>query len=416
MHTASQINVNLSAVQHNMRLLRHIIGRDCAICPIIKSDAYGLGAVRMAQALVAEGAELLAVYTPQEASRLIASAVGGSVLVLMPLRDIPRTDELYRGFVCGRLHLTIHDEEHLNCVIALAEQYGVTIPVHLEIDTGMTRGGCDYHRASDLMQRINHNEKLVMAGVFTHFAGADENEEFTSQQLAKFEKIVRDNEALLPADCYLHAANTAATLRNQRYHQSMVRVGLGWVGYGMEMLHGGEIIPEGEKLQPSITWSSRIIHLRSVAPGTPVGYGSTWRTERKSVIGLVPVGYADGYPSQLGTADTHHPQGWVRVLCDQHSPEEMSFAPVVGAVSMDQITLDLTDIAPKADLAVGTSVEIITPDQEAPNHLPRLAQAAGLVPHELLCALNPRIKRAYQMSVVDQSYSGPSSQTSAAAG
>ncbi|UCD76788.1 MAG: alanine racemase [Phycisphaerales bacterium] len=402
MHSASVIDVNLSAVQHNVRLLQQIIGPDCALCPIVKADAYGLGAVRIAKTLTACGVDLMAVYTPQEATALFAAAVGGQILVLMPVRQIPRADELYRGLICGRLHLTVHDGEHLDDLIRVADRFGVKIPLHLEIDTGMSRGGCSVAEAPTLLERIGCHERLELAGLFTHFAKAEVDAAFTDRQVGRFDRVLADCAHLIPPACRIHAANSSATLRSSRYHKSMVRIGMAWAGYGLEWLEGGEVILEGQNLQPAVTWESRIIQTKTIESGTPVGYGSRWTAKRRSLIGLVPVGYAHGYPLHLGATDDRPAWGMVRVL--RKLPEETAtgFVPVVGAVSMDQITVDLTELAGSSSdtggIEVGTAVELITADAAAPNHVPTLARAAGTIPHEMLCRLHPRIRRTYQFA------------------
>src|SRR5262245_3097623 len=147
MRDVSVIEVDLSALDHNVRVLHEIVGPDCGLCPIVKADAYGLGAARIAKRLAHNGAELQAVYTPDQAAELFRSAVGSSVLILMPLREIARVDELYRGLVSDRLQLTVHDLDHLADLMGITERYGVTIPVHVEVDTGMGRGGCAPHQA-----------------------------------------------------------------------------------------------------------------------------------------------------------------------------------------------------------------------------------------------------------------------------
>lgn len=399
MRDTSVIEIDLSAVAHNMRLLRRIVGPACAICPVVKADAYGLGAVRLAKCLLQAGADMLAVYTADQAAELFGAAVGGEVLVLMPLRDIARAGGLYRALVCGRLHLSVHDARHLEDLIRLSERYAVSIPVHVEVDTGMSRGGCNLREAPAVLEQIARHPRLRLAGLYTHFASAERDEAQTDRQDELFEQLLREQEAMIGCGCLIHAANTCATLRHARHHKSMVRVGLAWAGYGLEAIRGGRIIAEAEQLQPSLTWSSRIVQLKRIEAGTAVGYGSTWTARRTSLIGLVPVGYADGYPLSLSGRDG---AGGGRVAVLLYTPQgcRRAYAPVVGAVNMDQITIDLTDVASSGtvwagNLAVGTPVELISADRDAANHLVKLADAAGTIPYEILCRLSPKIRRIY---------------------
>lgn len=416
MRETSVIEVNLSAIDRNVALLREIVGPGCGLCPIVKADAYGLGGARVARRLAASGVDLLAVYSPDQAASLTRGAVAAPVLVLMPVYDITRTDDLYRALVSGQLHLTLHDESHFERLIKIAERFGAVIPVHLEIDTGMSRGGASPAEAMRLLRRVAATRWLRLAGIFTHFSNARTDPARTAAQLAAFDAVLDEPGVTIPSDCVRHVASTYSLLRHPRFHRSMVRFGLAWAGYGAEDLargcdgeapgaaeasaagtsSGGEIIAGAERLEPSVTWASRLVQIKTVEAGTSVGYGSLWTAPRRSVLGLVPVGYADGYPlirtpRQAGAQASP----LVAVVAGPPGAEQRFFVPVVGAINMDQITLDLTDAVASDALAVGTRVELITADTTAPNHLPRVAAAAGTIPHEMLCRLNPSIRRAY---------------------
>lgn len=402
MRDVSVVEVNLANLDHNMQVLREIVGpsEQCGICPIVKADAYGLGAARVAKRLAFAGADLVAVYTPEQASELFRAAIGCRVLVLMPVREIARVDELYRGLVSDRLQLTVHDMAHVADLIAITERYGVTIQVHLEIDTGMSRGGCSVEDAPAILKKINDCRRLTLAGVFTHFASAESNVKFTNEQMAAFDGLIQKHHELIPPDCRVHVASSFAALRHKRYHKSMVRIGLAWAGYGLEWMKGGEIIAEAQRLRPIVSWKSRLVQVKRIAQGAPVGYGSGWTAKRPTVVGLIPVGYADGYPTGLGSRDDRPKGASVAVYADSTSAKPLGFVPVIGAVNMDQITVDLTDIVKIAEerggaIGVDAPIELISPDAHAPNHLPTLAAMAGTIPHEMLCRLNPRLKRVY---------------------
>jgi alanine racemase len=410
----SVIEINLLDLDHNVRVLRRIIaaggtggvaGSECGLCPIVKADAYGLGAIRIGKRLAYEGAQMLAVYTPDQAGELMKAAIGCRILVLMPVREFARVDEIYRGLISDKVHLTVHDLEHVGNLIAITERYGLTINVHLEVDTGMSRGGCNVDEAAKVLERIAGCRRLKLAGIFTHFASAESNVEFTDQQLAAFDRLLSEQAAHIPPppECRVHAANSFATLRHPRFHKSMVRIGLSWAGYGAEWMQDGEIVPEAQNLRPIVTWKSRLVQVKTIEAGTPVGYGSRWKAQRPTTLGLVPVGYADGYPMALGSRDDKSKGASVAVM--DRGPDGMEhggllgYAPVVGAVNMDQISIDLTDLVERSaadkSIGVGTIVELISPDVKAPNHLPTLAKMAGTIPHAILTGLNPRIKRQY---------------------
>ncbi len=404
MRATSVIQIDLSAIDHNMRVIRRMVGPDVSICCIVKADAYGLGAARLIRRLETGGvgdaggggnggggAALLAVYSTEQAADLVRGAVTVPVLVLMPVWEMDRTDELYRAMVSGRLHVTVHGERHLEAVARIAERFGATVPVHLEIDTGLTRGGMGLDEAARVLRRVAGSRWLHLAGLFTHFASPTTDQPSTDRQMRQFSDFLSANEPCIPADCIIHAASTGAVIRHPRYHAGMVRIGLAWMGYAVETIESGEVLPEASELQPVVTWASRIVHLREVPVGASVGYGGRWRASRASRLALVPVGYADGYPTACGGRDGETP-GMVAVLVATGPTLRRCWAPVVGAVSMDQITIDVTDLP---EVGVGTTVELISPDPDAPNHLPTIARRAGLIAHDMLCRLNPRIRRVH---------------------
>jgi alanine racemase len=241
--------------------------------------------------------------------------------------------------------------------------------------------------------------RLRLAGLFTHFANSDSDVEFTDEQLIAFDKFIADHKSMIPPDCHIHVASSFATLRNKRYHKTMVRVGLAWAGYGVEWVNG-PTLPAAQQLRPIVSWKSRLVNVKNIPAGTPVGYGSSWTAKRTSVVGLIPVGYADGYPIGLGTRNKKAKGASVGILASGEAAPPIGYANVIGAVNMDQITVDLTDIVLQArkvgrSVGVGTMVELISPDAQAPNQLSTLAAMAGTIPHEMLCRLNSRLKRVY---------------------
>jgi alanine racemase len=401
--STSWIEVDLPAIAANVRTMRQVLasriagstsgGRAApstqpALCAVLKADAYGLGAPRIAKRLQIAGAEMLAVYTPEQARGLVEAAITAPILLLMPLHDLDRADVLYRAAARGQLHLTIHDTPTLDAAITITERLGLRLAVQLEIDTGMSRGGASPAEAGALLKRIVAHPRLVLTGAFNHLACADHDRAITDDQAEKFSRWLEEHRALIPADAVIHEANSFAAFRSARYHRTMVRVGLALLGYGGEEFgEPGEFEFESDasRLLPAVRWLSQIVHVKRVPPGTPVGYGSTWRAARPSRLGLIPVGYADGYPlalsnaAHVGVAIT----GGIR-----------AYVPLVGRVSMDQITVDLTDV-PETHVSIGTPVEIVGHDRSAPNHLPAMARRAGTITHEMLCRLSPRLTRQY---------------------
>ena len=404
MNSPSVIEINLAAIDHNMRIIRRLVGPLRRICPIVKANAYGLGTARVGRRLEASGADMLAVFAPDEAAQLFASGVALPVLILMPVHEVDRTDLLYRALVRGLLHLTVHGEEHLERIVHLADTFGARIPVHVEVDTGMSRGGSTPDEAARIIGRIVKHRRLELAGIFTHFARAETDPDFTDVQLERLNALLAEQKALIPPTCEIHAANTFALLRSERYYKSMVRIGLAWAGFGSETLGEGDALVAGQALQPCVHWTSRIQHVKQIEAGTPVGYGSRWTAQRPTLLGIVPVGYADGYAMSLASTDQKAQDPRIGVFAPgQHrrrtGPAE-HFVPVVGTISMDQLAVDLTDLTDHPDFAgavpgVGTVVQLVSDARSAPNHLPRVAAAGGMRTHEMLSRLSPRSQIVY---------------------
>ncbi|MCA9295995.1 MAG: alanine racemase, partial [Phycisphaerales bacterium] len=389
MDDTSHVEIDLSAVDQNIVRLRELIGPGVGICPVLKSNAYGLGAVRVARRLALSGIDMFAVYTPVEAAELLAAGIPGTILVLMPVHQVGRNEPLYRALITGRVHLCAHDADHVAALGAIADHFAVEIALHLEIDTGISRGGCNEAEAPAVLRQIAEHPRLRLAGVCSHFSCADRHLTRTHEQMARFEQLLTECDTWIPDDCIIHVANTSATLRSTRFHQTMVRVGAAWAGYGPDRLQGeGPSLVDRKELRPVVTWMSRIVQVKRIPTGTGVGYGLTWTAQRPTTLGVVPVGYADGYPTALARRDDRlDTPACVGVRAETRGRHRMAFAPIVGAVSMDILTIDLTDILEtfgESAVTIGTMIELIGPDHDAPNHMPSLARAAGLVASPLI--------------------------------
>ncbi len=398
------------------------------LCAIIKQDGYAMGAPRLARKLAAMGVEMLAVYCPSEARDLAEAPVKTPVLVLMPVSTFDRKDPLYRLAVAGRLHLVLHSEEQALELSSVASRVGVTFPVHVQVDTGMSRGGCLPEQAYRLVELALSSPRFRLAGVMTHFSSPGHEDEFTREQARVFRGFVDRIKPLLieattrgslrnQPPVVVHAANTSGVFRSSDLHATMVRVGQGLLGYGRDALvdvANIEHLASAERLRPAVRWVSRIVHVQDVPAGWPVGYSRLWHARKPSRIAIVPVGYADGYPIALTNTGkvrltglawdrprTSEPLASRSEVIDAHSGQRGAscFAPVVGRVSMDQITIDVSDAPPELT-RLGSEVEIIGDDPSAPNHLSTLAAQAGTITHQLLCSISGSLERVYLNSTL----------------
>jgi alanine racemase len=367
-----------------------------ALCGVIKKNAYGLGAAALAPRLLQAGCQMLAVYSAQEAEELIKHSVSGPILVLMPVRDLSRTDGLYRHAIAGKLHLSVHD---------LGQRFGMRIPIHLYVDTGMSRAGLSEAELVRLASDLDTWRYVRVAGVYSHLATADSDAAFAQEQRQRFERLIDRVAEVLPQGVMRHLANTCGLMRGPQFHFDLVRVGLGLLGYAPDMEPDDTALGKGRRnkqaalatedsplaglLRPVVRWLSRVVHVQRYESGSPVGYQSTHRLKRPSVLGVVPVGYGDGYPLLLSN------RGVVRVQ-PVGAAEPLAAARVLGCVNMDQIVIDLTELAQDhPDTLLEATVELISADPEAPNALPKLAAMARSHCYEMLCRLSPRLPRRY---------------------
>ncbi len=398
MTDTSWLSINLDAIRHNVGVLRAVLRPDAGmntpanapgICAVLKADGYGLGASKIAPTLEHAGVEMFAVYTLKEAASIVHATSRTPILVLMPTQGLEILRDLRTMPGYARLRLTIHSAAQLEELLAALDAGLPPIAVHVEVDTGMSRGGASPSEAASIVRSIIREPRLRLAGVFSHFASADSDSAMTERQSRLFDAWLDDVRDLLPRDCVIHHANTFGALRSSLHHRGMVRVGLALLGYAVEEFDDPSAFQHRDAamhLRPAVKWESRIIHESRLDPGATAGYGGAWRATRRSRLGLVPLGYADGYPLSLSN------RGVVRVRVDG----EWMVAPIVGRVSMDQITIDVTDLPESA--RVGSLVEILGEDRAASNFLPTVAHTAGTITHELLCRLSPRVARRFTRS------------------
>jgi alanine racemase len=190
MSEMSWIEVDLGAIEHNVRALRGLTGEGPharAVCAVVKKDAYGLGAVAVSHRLMRCGVEMLAVYSPDEAAELVAKAVTLPMLLLSPLRELNRTDVLYRHTVAEKLHVSIHDPEQLKAVNTIGHTFGIRMPIQPYVDTGMSRSGLSVEQFVAMMRELDKTPFVRITGVFTHMATGDDNPDFAAEQFERFE-------------------------------------------------------------------------------------------------------------------------------------------------------------------------------------------------------------------------------------
>jgi alanine racemase len=364
--------ISASAIRANLGLLRQQLSPAVKLCAVVKADCYGHG-LDVLLPVIARGADFLAVATAEEAIHLRRLGYDGPVLMLFSACACANGQQRAAALpelVARHVTLTVVAPAEVAAVARAGELVGAAADVHVMIDTGMTRSGIAAAGAADLVGRIRRDPHVRLTGLYTHFASADEADKtFTKQQLERFLAVV---DACGPREgLTLHAANSAATIDLPETHLDMVRPGIAIYGYPpSRQMHTR--LP----LQPSLRLTGCLMQIRDVAAGSRCGYGLTYTFTRPSRVGLVGVGYADGYLRCLSNRTTMRVRG--------------RDVPARGRVSMDQVILDLTDVE---EAEVGDEVEIISPDPDAPHSVVGLAALADTIPYEITCLLGRRVRR-----------------------
>ncbi len=359
--------VNLAAIERNVLRLRDGLTPGTRLCAVVKADAYGHGSAPVAHAVLAAGAGSLAVATAQEAGELRRAGIGAPILVMGALS----ADELGEA-VAARAELVAWDERFVARVLACAQRTPVRL--HVKLDTGMGRFGTrDRRRALSVARAIlEARPVLELAGAMTHFATADGDQEFVAEQLARFDPFVDELRAIVP-EITAHAANSAATLRTPASHYEMVRCGIAI--YGCDPMNED---PIPLTLEPALSLSSYVAAVKLARAGDSAGYGRRFVAGADTWIATLPIGYADGIPRALSNN------------CDVLIGSRRY--PLVGTVSMDNITVDLGD-EPLVEL--GSQATLIGIDGAQRQTAEDLARRVGTINYEILCGISRRVPRLY---------------------
>ncbi len=381
MHTRPNwAEISLSALAENYRVIARHVGPDITPCCVIKCDAYGHGVIESARALEEAGAVWLGVTSTEEG---IAVREAGVKLPILVMTGFWRGEE--EALLRHSLTPAIATAEHIAALERAAGTLGLKqkVPVHLKVDTGMARLGVPLAELPALAARIAASPVVELQGVFSHLSESEVlDSPVADQQRVDFERAI----ALL-ADAglhprYRHLANTAATVARPETWNNMVRPGLALYGYNLVGKRACELLSEGSEavlpVRPVLSWKTRVIALRDIAPGTPAGYNRRWYATRPTRLAVIPVGYGDGFNRQLS-------KGGQVILDDR-------YAPIVGNISMDLTMIDVTDIP---DAAIGDEVLLIGRSPHCSIGADDQARLANTIVYEILCGLSPRVPRIY---------------------
>jgi alanine racemase len=367
------VEVDLGALENNVKVIKSWIGENVRLMAVIKSDAYGHGAPGTAQVLAASGADWFGVASVDEGCQLRSAGIKQPILILSACPFWALSTALEAD-----LSLTVTARSQLEDIEAVSKQLKKPAQVHIKVDTGMHRLGIAPDKFADLLSSIYASPSLELAGIFSHLAKADDAE-FTELQNRNFQQVL----TLVPPEkrkkLLVHLASSEATRRFPSTHHDMVRVGL--YLYGLE----SEVV--SDVVSPALSVRARINHLQDIQPGESVGYGLTWTAERPTRLASIPIGYADGVDRRLSNR--------------MHGLLMGKRIKQVGRISMDQMLFDITDCpaAQEGDVITLIGSEALANNANSDRlHLADWASMLDTITYELACRLRVRLPRIYTRS------------------
>lgn len=356
-----QAEINLNALIHNFLTIKALLNFNSLnhkIIAIIKADAYGHGAVEVARVLEINNVEYLGVAFFEEAAILREAGVKSRILVLF--------DREVEGLFRYNLTPVVFDFKQAEALSNEASKRGKTLPVHIKVETGMGRLGI-YENSCETIKKIAGLPNLKIEGVMSHLSQAEDSE-WTNEQIKRFIEIKNcmNKEGF---NCVFHIASSAGLFYPQALFEA-VRPGI--------MLYGYSCQESENHLKPCMTVKTKLIDIRKIQKGTPISYGRTFITKKDSLIGVIPVGYADGYFRKLSN------KAWIIVRGKK--------VPVVGTICMDLTMLDLTDIP---DAKIDDEVILLGSSGKEKITAWDIATWAETIPYEILTSFGSRARRKY---------------------
>ncbi len=362
------VEIDLEALRHNFRALKALLPPEVGYLPVIKSEAYGHGLLEVARVLAEEGVYGFGISEPEEALKLRRSGLALPLLLLSGFeRDwLPEIHQLRITPVVSSLRM-------LEELAEFTRRRACSLDFHLKIDTGMHRFGVEPEEIPRALKTLRENPQLKLYGLMTHLACAERpTDELTRHQIELFQKTRSEIESAGFRPRFFHLANSAGLIFLRGASGNLVRPGIALYGSYPSFKARAHV-----KLRPVMTFKARILEVRTLKTGEGVGYGPLYKARSPRKVALVPVGYDDGYFRSLSNRGF----AWLRG----------QRVPVIGAVSMRCLTLDVTEVGAE------TGEEVILlggPREEVP--VDELAELAGTISYELLCAIGRRNRRLYR--------------------
>lgn len=365
--------IDLAALERNVGRIRCALPKRIKYISVVKADAYGHGLPQVVPRLMQSFIDCFAVATVQEAVTVREVGAGWPVLIMSPV--LPEEDLFLAEY---DLTPTVSSIEELERFEALGKASCRTIPVHLKIDTGMGRAGVWHTAALELFKEILKKESIVLKGIYTHFASADQDLEYTHSQRRIFSDLLKAFERMSPGDCkdwVIHADNSAG-LETFDAESCFNAIRLGIIQFGVLSNQKSWLGKLG--IEPVLTLRTRVGLIKELPAGATISYGRTYTLKRDSRIAIVTAGYGDGIPLALSNCGTVLIRG-VRV-------------PVLGRVTMDQTIVDVTDLA---GVCVGDEVVLIGQSGGESIAISDWSRLASTIDWDVYCSITKRVPRNY---------------------
>lgn len=359
------LEIDLACVRGNYDVIRAMVPAKTHVFCVVKDDAYGHGAVRVAQVLQEEGADWFALATLEEALELRRSGIKGRMLVFgyVPVSGVQEA-------IAQDITLSIPNDDVARELVGSA--HGKKLRVHLQVDTGMGRGGVLAEGALDVLHKLNGMKGLEVEGIYSHFSCADSDASYSSMQLRRFEKVLHQStvEGIRPP--VAHFCNSAGILTMKAAIFEGVRPGL--LLYGCSPIEGVPIAG----LRPAMSMKSRVTAFKQVPGGYGIGYGRSYLTYKPTTVGILSVGYTDGYSRMLSNKASVLIRG--------------KRAPVIGRVTMDQTMIDLSDVQ---GVTVGDEVVLMGEAGNQRITAGDLGSLSQTISYEVLCTVGKLVRHVY---------------------
>jgi alanine racemase len=365
----NEVTVDLDALRHNFLEIKRLAGPHTRILAVVKSDAYGHGMVPVARTLESMGVTCLGVFEVEEGLELRKAGCRVPILIMMGI--LP--DEV-SAVVESDLMPALFQIEVGEKLSRISAEQGKVTPVHVKVDTGMTRLGVWYEDLSEFLEQLLALEGIEVQGIFSHLAVADQPDDpYTDQQIRRFMEAVELCRLDLDFRGDVHIANSGALLGSKGLDLGMTRPGI--LLYGSPPAEGWAA---AASFKPVMTFKSKVIQIKTVPPGTSVSYGRTYTTQKRATIATIPVGYDDGYSRLLSN------NGEVLIRGRR--------VPVVGRVCMNLTMLDVSSVP---DVVVGDEVVLLGCQGKERITAEEIATRIGTISYEVYCTFGKSNRRVY---------------------